>query len=578
MLRLLLTTALVLLAAAPHAGQTAKADPRADEAVAAERELLLSELRGLHTEASKLDAPLARALAGAEVADAAWALDREWSKTLLREAYELTFPEEEEQVKLRARPAGAAPTLPTELDRARGDVRDRVLGVARRDAAFAEQLAQLGAKQLGSYEEHFRYASLASEAARAGDQDAAGKYLLRSIEADPTQISIGAVIVEMAARDRKAADELIIQYIERLRVVPLTMSNQSALRAYVNLAQVVAPNPAMLPAGKQVAPAGAAVMRAYVAYVVESMGAMEQREPGSAARLRNFLLPLWLPLRRYAPEQASAFMELEKASRRAGEDASLPYKDGEELGRDRYEQRVKDALEGGQPDEVTITLAISRGDFARARKMIDKLPTGARKAEMSESANLREAVVLAERGEMVGAETLARQLNKAVSVLEVFPLIMRKCAALKDDPCVTNAFVKAVGLLKRGDVTPYAPAAGIPASAAASRREFDPVLSGLGRLARAVAPVSDTLALEALDEVVAAANRSEVETARGRLGFDADLFKVVAPKNEGRARAAARGFADPLRQIAALAVIAQWKSAELTKKRKPGDDKRPASN
>lgn len=578
MLRPLLLTALILLAAAPHAAQTVKTEPRKDDALAAEKELLLSELRGLHTESSRLDAPLARAAAAAEIGDAAWPLDRAWAKTLLREAYELTFPDEEERSKLRAAAAGTAPTPPTELDRARNAVRNRVLNVARREREFTDQLAQLGAKQLGSYEEHFRYASLASEAVRAGDKEAAGKYLLRSIEADPTQISIGAVIIELAARDRKAADALILQYIERLRAVPLSMVNQSAVRAYVNLAQIASPNPNMIPAGKQVAPPGSEVMRAYVGYVVESMGDMEPREPGSAATLRGFLLPLWLPLRQYAPELATAFMELEKAGRRPGEDASLPYKEDVEVGRELYEKRVKEALEGGAPDEMTITLAIGRGDFTRARKMIERLPDGARKAELAESMNLREAVMLAEKGDLVGAETLARQLNKAVSMLEIYPLVMRKCAVLKNDPCVTNAFLTAVGQLKRGDATPFAPSAGIPASATPTRREFDPVLSGLGGLAKAVALVSDTLALEALDETVAAANRSELETARGRVGFEAALFKALAPKNEGRVRAAARSFKDPLRQIVALAAVAQWRSAELSKRLKAADGDKTGSD
>jgi hypothetical protein len=578
MRRLLLISVLLLVLALGGSAQVAKTDAGVDDTRAAEKTALLLDLQNLNTEASSLDAPLARALAKAEIADAAWSLDREWAKKLLREAYELTFPDDEEQSKLRSRPAGAPPALPTDIDRARGDVRNRVLNVAGRDKEFADQLAQLGSKQLGSYEEHFRYASLASEALRAGDNDAAGKYLLQSINADPTQISIGTVIIELAARDRKAVDALIVQYIERLRAVPLSMSNQSALRAYVNLAQVVSPNPKMLPGAKQISPPGSAVMREYVRYVVESMSALEQREPGSAARLRGFLLPVWLPLRQYAPELTAAFMELEKVSRRPGEDASLPYKSGEEASGERYEKRVKDALDGGNPDELTINLAISRGDFMRARKMIDLLPGGARKAELIEAANLREAVSLTEVGDVAGAETLARQLNKAVSMLEVYPLIMRKCVAQKNDPCVTNAFYESVKQLKRSDETPYTPPAGIPSSVAPTRREFDPVLSGLARLAKAVALVSDTLVLEALDETVGAANRSEVDTGQGRVGFEADLFKLVAAKNEGRVRAAARSFEDPLRQIVALAAIDQWKSAELFKRAQAAGGKKAAAN
>lgn len=314
MQRIILMSALILLLAPSYRGQTVKSNPDEDETHAAEKISLLTDLQSLNAESVKLDAPLARALAKAEIADAAWTLDEGWAKKVLREAYQLTLPDEEEQAKLRSRPAGAAPTIPTALDRARNDIRNRILSIARRDKAFADQLTQLSAQLLGSYEEHFRYASLASQAIKDGDTETASRYILQSINADPTHITASASILELAARDRKAADKLLLQYIERLRQTPISLVNQSALRTYLILAQMVSPNPNMLPASRPIQPPGSDVMRAYLNYMVESMSGLEQREPGSAMQFRVFLLPLWMPLKQYAPELTGAFLELENVS------------------------------------------------------------------------------------------------------------------------------------------------------------------------------------------------------------------------------------------------------------------------
>jgi len=571
--RLFLIPVLIFLLAPSYKGQSVTTEQSKGDSFVVEKSTLLSELQNLHTESTRLESPLARALAKAEIADAAWTLDQEWAKTLLRDAYELTFPDEEEQSKLRNKPAGAPPPPPTDTDRARGDVRNRVLSVAGRDKAFADQLAQLGARQLGSYEEHFRYASLASQFIKAGDTETASKYILQSINADPTQITAGASILELAARDRKAADNLILQYIGRLRTTPLSIENQSAVRTYVILAQMIFPNSNMLSGPRQILPPGPAVMREYVSYIIESMGAMEQREPGSVIRLRAFLLPIWPLLKQYGPELAGTFMELERLSRQPGGDATLPYNSGEAASRESFDKRVKDALDSGRPDDLTINLAISREEFGSARKMIDLLPDGAQKVELAELVNLREVISLAEKGNIVGAELLAKQLNKAVSVLQAYPLIMRKCAAEKNTPCVTNVFYEAVKQLKRADTTPYTPPVGIPTSAMSTKREADPVLLSLSKLVKAVAPVNDTLALDALEETVKAANSSEIDTGQGRIGFDIDIFKMLAPKNEARVRSAANGLKDQLRQIVALAVINQWKATELSKEIKANRQK-----
>jgi len=77
--------------------------------------------------------------------------------------------------------------------------------------------------------------------------------------------------------------------------------------------------------------------------------------------------------------------------------------------------------------------------------------------------------------------------------------------------------------------------------------------------------LKDELALDVLDEMVMAANRSELDTGNARTGFETSLFKKLAEKNEERTAAAAIQFQDSLRQIVALAAIDQWKADKLVK-------------
>jgi hypothetical protein len=89
----------------------------ADDGKALRKVALLSDLKTLAIEIPRIDGSLARALADAEIADAAWLLDREWAKTLLREAYQLTYPSDEEIAKSPPKPVGAERKKRTELIR-----------------------------------------------------------------------------------------------------------------------------------------------------------------------------------------------------------------------------------------------------------------------------------------------------------------------------------------------------------------------------------------------------------------------------------------------------------------------------
>lgn len=580
-LRILLLSATLLLTASSHQGQSVQenrsnnSDSDVSEQVRSEKRLLLSELQALDSRAAKFDKPLAHASARAEIADAAWTLDREWSKTLLRNAFELTFPDEEEQTKLRNRAIGSPPTLPTSVEIARTSIRNRVLDIARRDKNFADELAQLSARTLGKIEEHQRYSNLAAQSLEAGDNAAASSYILKAMDADPTMLNAGIMIFQMAARDRKAADTLIIQYMERLRLFPLSQSNGSASRTFSLLRDLVTNNSKMYLAflGKsassqdvQIQSPGPIVMRAYVSYVIESLGTLDQREPGSAMRFRGILLSVWLPLNQYAPELLGPFSQLEKLSRRPGDDASLPTPaDKESGGVDTYEERVKKALESDQPDEVTINIAIGRGDFKKARKMIDKLPDGTRKTQLTENLNAQEAIQLAENGDIGQAAILAEGLNRATSILQVYPVLLKKCLSAENKWRATPLVYQAIKQLKKADTAPMPPPPGMPETMVAVRGP-DPIPLSLSKLAKSIAEVDETLALAVLDETVIAANKSSVDSSEGRVGFDLDVFKQLAAKNDDRVHQAAEGLTDHFRQIVALAAIDQWKASELEKK------------
>ena len=560
-------TVLTLLCVLPCRGQSAEGTP--DDHINLEKITLLSELKSLEDRAASLAKPLAKAAAAAEIADAAWGLDVELAKGLLREAYELTFPPEGERERLRNIPAGAIPVPPSADSRVRGEVRKRVLGVARRDQNFADELMNLGAERLGKYEEHYGKAVLADQAIKDGDKELAGRYILESLAADPSQMTAGQVILDLAARDRPAADRLILQYLTQLSGFPLSLENQSALRVYYILSGLVFPDPASDRQRRRIPPAGPTVIKAYVTFAVESIRQIEERESGSAQRLRSFLLSMWPLLRQHAPELTGEFLSLERISRGPGQSASLPDTPAREASQRRREKRIEDALNDGKPDESVINSAISKGDFVKARKLLDKLPDGPVKGQLSEAVNVQEALSLTAKGDLPGAGLLAERLTNAASVLRVYPAIIEKCVARKDQACAMNLAYQATRQLKKADTAPPAPPAGLPASAIADSQEFDPVVMSLGKLAVSVAPMSETLALEILDETVGAANRSVVDTAQGRTGFDPGIFRTLAPKNETRVLQAANDLKDTLRQVTALAAIYQWKAKDLMKKASP---------
>ncbi|MCA1566882.1 MAG: hypothetical protein LC803_14800 [Acidobacteria bacterium] len=547
MRRLQLLLAFILLATCASHAQTVAAKPDGDAGAMQKRNALRFDLQALEAEALKLLPPLAQARARVEIADAAWTIDREWAKKLLREAYVLTFPEEKERERLRSLPIGARLTPPTGLDWPRSEMRERVFAVAGRDRAFADELTSLGAQELGRKEEVERYRSLALQSLRAGDIETAGKYTSLSIKAEPTVMTLVEIIPNLAKQDQAAADKLLMEYIEELRVTPLSMATVSATRVHIFLFSMMAGH---LGHREQTAPPNPALVKAYVGYVVESMTHLARTEPESLKNLRTYLMYAWLPLKQYAPELTGAFMELEKLSRRPGDDGGLPRPGSDAEARRAWDEAaIKDAIKRGQPNDDVIGRALGRRDFVSLRKLIELLPDGEKKSSLTEQVNTEESLSLVAKDESAAAEKLAQLLRKAESILRLYPVLIGACVKRKDAACANALTYQAVKQLKA--TSPDSPALALSLSA----------------LAQAVAPVNVELAFDALDEAVAAANANNFfkDAELGRPGINVEIFKTLAAKNEVRALQSANALKERLPRIAALAAMCRAKAEAFGK-------------
>ena len=511
------------------------------------RAALLSDLRTLALEMPKLDGPLARALAGAEIADAAWTLDRKWARQLLKEAYELTYLTEEELRKIGPEPPGTPPRPPTAISRARDDVRRRILSVARRDKSFADQLIADSADHVTKDDRQMMYAQLTRMALDAGDNPAAIRSIQDNIAIDPTQLMLVQSINDLALKDRSAADKLILQYVSNLSTAQIANGRVGQSRGELVLRFVVFPNSFFPDPNKPVPSPGPEVMRAYVRYVVDTLTAMELSQPLIFSRERPLLLSAWLPLNQYAPEFRERFMQLEAAMRPATRDGALPTKSNEELDQETREQKRREALNSDEPNDASIESMIVSGEFDTARKLINKLSDGERKTQFTEKVNTKEAISLAGKGDLLGAQNLAERLTTVNSILQVYPLIIEGYAKRKDQANASAVVHAATEQLKKLK----------PATEAS--------LLALGKLAKAVLPLDTLLAAELVDDFVTRANAAQIDTSQGRIGFDSDLLKNFAAKDEVRARSAAENFKDRLQRVVALAAIYQWKAALLQK-------------
>ena len=545
----------------------AQRNPKNDADEALQQLTLLTDLKSLALEIPKLAGPLARALANAEIADAAWTLDRSWAKSLLKDAYLLTYLSKEEQSKIGPEPPGTPPRPPTAISRARDDVRTRILSIARRDEAFAAQLIVDSSSHVTKDDRQMMYAQLTRMALEEGDYPSAVSSIQENMSIDPTQSMLVQLINDLAIKDRKAADQLILEYIGRLSTLQLVNGRLGRTRTSIVLRFLVFPNSFFPDPNKRVPQPGPEVMRAYVRHVIETLTAIERTEPDSLPRERSFLLTAWLPLNQYAPELKERFMQFEALTRTPGKDASLPTKSSEELDQEMFRKRETEALNGTEPNPQLIDSAIQREDFDTARKLIGKLPDDERKKQFTEKVNSKEAISLMRKGDLLAAQNLAEQLTSVASILQVYPLLVEGYSTNKDEVGASAAIRQAMRQLKNAETKP-APAStqfGMPVEFAPTPSERDGTLTTLGKLAAAVLPIDTLLAAEIIDQVVVKANTSQIDTSQGRTGIDTALFKSFASRDEVRARNAADSFKDRLRRVVALAAIYQWKAKELNK-------------
>src|SRR5213078_618422 len=107
-------------------GQSIQAPTQPDD-LQQEKLRLLADVQGLVARAKQLEKPLARGTAEAEIADAAWSLDRDLAKELLRDALTSSLPDEADQARLRKRPIGGHLEMPTPAENSRSTLRTLVM-------------------------------------------------------------------------------------------------------------------------------------------------------------------------------------------------------------------------------------------------------------------------------------------------------------------------------------------------------------------------------------------------------------------------------------------------------------------
>ena len=552
-----------------------------DDAAAQRRSTLLAELRALEAESKELLQPLDSASARAEIAAAAWPLEREWAKSLLREALAQTFPAEVDRARLRDRPVGAALQPPTPEDGARGRVRRRVFEVAARDPEFSRELSETGARELGKMEGAERDSSLAVAAVAEGRLEEAGELILRAAEAEPTLINVGEAINRLAARDRAAADRLILAYIERLRHLPLsvfTERNQTSLRVPLSFAWMLRPDDRPFPdSAPPPPPPSREVVRAYVAFVADTMTRVEQAG-GDLSEMHVFVGLLWPHMMQHAPEFAAQLGALERASRRPGQ-TPLPLRTFAEIKATyggRYEERLKIARETKDPLdlEMAASAAAGRKDFEEARKLVEMMKDGEMKSQITETINTKESLHLLGAGDLAGAERLARRLESVSSILQAYPPLVRRLAKETDTGRAALLADEAARRLRASAEKSNANDTSVPtllAPMAGSIRVFRQTraLEALSELALAVEPAAPQAALDLLDALVETAAKARVTSEQGNPNFNPDAFARLSAADAGRARSAAARLGDRLQRLSALAAVCRGEAERLAKPTPP---------
>ncbi|HEX8338247.1 MAG TPA: hypothetical protein VF621_16130 [Pyrinomonadaceae bacterium] len=563
--------------------EEAAPEQQADDAAAtARREALLADLRALEADAKELLKPLDAASARAEIAYAAWPLEREWAKSLLREALALTFPEEVDRAKVRERPIGAELQFGPAENGARGRIRRRVFQIAARDRAFSRELSDTAGRELGRVEETSTLTGMAVTAADEGRLEEAAELILRAAESEPTLLNVGQAVNHVAARDRAAADRLILAYVERLRRLPLnvfTERNHTALRMSLTVAIMLRPKDLQFFSNTPTVPPPPAreVVRAYVAFIVDTMTRIEQQR-GDLRGMHGFIPTVWPSMMQHAPEYAAQLGALERASRRPGRPAP-PLRTFAEIEVEydqskKYEERLKTARKTKDPLqlEMAADAAMKQKDFEEARKLIALMDDGETKTHLVEQANVRESLHLLGAGDLAGAERLARQLNNVASVIRVFPPLVGRLArdgdAGRASLLADEAGRRLRASAERGNGNDtFVPSLLAPVAGSVRLYKQSRALEGMSELSLAVEPVAPQSALDLLDTLAETAAKARVTSELGNPNFNPEAFARLAARDPGRVRSTAARLEDSLQRIAALAAVYRGEAESLEPKK-----------
>ncbi|MDX2044286.1 MAG: hypothetical protein SF097_23965 [Acidobacteriota bacterium] len=513
-----------------------------------QRELLLSELSNLDANVIGLSSTLARAVVKAEIADAVWGMDKRWAGQLLKEAFELALPDKETRQKLKELKKGSNPIEPTREMLAQEQVRRKILAVAKRDAAFFEELVKLGKEQMGEAEEVKSHSSSAYEALQAGDKKQAIESINKLFDTDPTQVSVGGAIREMAIRDRAEADKLVIGYIQALWNFPVSSDNVH--RVVSSLRSSVFPAPPFDKQGRKIPVAGEEAQRAYYGFLIECLLGVEQREPGTAMKFRQLIVSMWPYISQQATNLTAEYLKLESVSRIPGRPDTLPTVSAEERNRNDYENATKNLNASNSVSEIVSAIgrALGQQDFETSRRLTELLPQGQLRSEYTEKVNWREAVSLLGKKDFDGAAKLASKLTEASSISDVYPQLIRNCVDKKDTGCVNSFTSELTKKLEKVD----------PMKAVL-------ILSGI---AATIASKDEPMALELLASAASVANTNGVKRAKHEehvVGFECKAFELLTPTNEARVRQMADILIDRFQRQMAFAAIYRAKANALSK-------------
>ena len=137
-------------------------------------------------------------------------------------------------------------------------------------------------------------------------------------------------------------------------------------------------------------------------------------------------------LQQYAPDLAPGFLNLEQKTRTGDISSSVDVDANDLLGR-MQRNRNKDSNENEVPNERQINQLISNHDFAKARKLVDKLPEPSDRERLSEVINAKEALYVLTQDKIFEARALAEKLQRALTIQEVYVSLISKCLSLKND-------------------------------------------------------------------------------------------------------------------------------------------------